>query len=571
MFHESVQHVVAVALICLVFSVSIVISQFPEYAKFLPSPLVCISDGCIIGTTRNGLEGSQYEAFLGLPYAKPPLGKLRFRDTVPVEPWSGNYDGTYERSKCVQKNDARPHSQVEGSEDCLYLNLYRPKYTTDPLPVIFFIHGGRYASGSASMAEYGPERLMDTRKVIVVVIQYRLGVFGFLSTEDSNSPGNYGLKDQSMALRWVQKNIKRFGGDTKRVMIVGHDAGAASVQLHMMSPLSRGTFWKAVSMSGSALSYWNYNIDQERVARRQAAVLGIPEAYKISTDKLVNELRSVDAHELGRSIDRMKYFHVHPTGLYQPVAERYVTNGTFLSKEPRALWVSGKYESVPWVTGFVPNDGAADTLSIITNTTLLQQLNQNSRKFIPRLAGGDSNPRTVQMLKERFFNESSQDRWLTKDNFFRLQNLVTESAIIYPLALSVKQHVAKKNPRKAPVNVYYFNFKGRFSHSYLYSYTREDFGVCHSDELLYLFRNSAVATDFPNGSPEWIMAKGFVDYISKTAHEETVGPTCERDDCQLLEFANSSNAKVPVELNLFNGFDEDLFQFWRTFYRLQGI
>ncbi|XP_058466089.1 juvenile hormone esterase-like [Malaya genurostris] len=514
-----------------------------------------------------------FEAFLGVPYAKPPLGKLRFRDPVPAESWSGHYDGTYERSKCVQKSDARPYSLVEGSEDCLYLNLYRPKvsYITDPLPVIVFIHGGRYASGSASMAEYGPERLMDTRRVLVVVIQYRLGVFGFLSTEDSSSPGNYGLKDQSMALRWVQKNIKRFGGDTKRVMLVGHEAGAASVQLHMMSPLSRGTFSKAVSMSGSALAYWNYNIDQARVARRQAAVLGIPEAYKISTTKLVDELRAVDAIELGRSIDRMKYFHVQPTGLYQPVAERHETNGTFLNKEPRALWVSGKYEQIPWITGFVPNDGAADSLSIITNTTLLEQLNEKSIKFIPRLAGGDASPRTVQMLKERFFNDSSQDNWLTTDNFLRLQDLMTESAIIYPIALGVKQHLSQRNSQRAPVSVYYFNFKGQFSYSYLYTYTREDFGVCHSDELLYLFRNTDVAVDFPTGSPEWIMAKGFVDYISKTAREGIVGPICERTDCQLLEFANSSNSKVPVELNLYNGFDEDLFQFWRTFYRLQGI
>ncbi|XP_055533357.1 juvenile hormone esterase-like [Wyeomyia smithii] len=571
MFNQPTQHVVIVALAWLVSSSRAVISEFPEYTKFPPSPLICIASGCIIGKSRNGLEGNQYEAFFGIPYAKPPLGKLRFRDPVPVEPWDGYYDATYERSKCMQKISAHPLSQVEGSEDCLYLNLYRPKYITDPLPVIFYIHGGSYASGSASAVEYGPERLMGTRKVIVVVIQYRLGAFGFLSTEDKCAPGNYGLKDQNLALRWVQYNIQKFGGDSKRITLVGQSAGGASVQLHMMSPLSRGLFSKAISMSGSALGYWNYNIDQARVARRQAAVLGIPDAYTISNELLIDELRAVDAIELAKSIDRLKYFYVHPTALYQPVVERYVTNTTFMHKEPRALWAAGDYEKIPWVTGFLPNDGAADSLGIISNVTLLEQLNEKSRIFIPRLAGGDSGTRSVQMLKERFFNDSSRERWLTRDNFLNLQDLLTESTMIYPITLSVKQHTAQKSSKRAPVGVYYFNFKGHFSQSYLYTYTREDFGVCHSDELLYLFRNTAFAPDFPSGSPEYVMAKGFVDYIVKTAYEGVVGPTCERDDCQLLEFVNSDNPKAPVELNLYNGFDEDLYQFWRKFYRLQGI
>ncbi|XP_039449690.1 juvenile hormone esterase-like [Culex pipiens pallens] len=544
---------------------------FPEYIKVLPSPLVCLLDGCIIGTTRSALEGYQFEAFFGIPYAKPPLGKLRFKDPVQVESWVGNYDATFERSKCIQKNDARPQSFVEGSEDCLYLNLYRPLHIGEKLPVIVYIHGGSYASGSASFAEYGPERLMDTKKVLVVVIQYRLGVFGFLSTDDISSPGNYGLKDQSMAMRWVQRNIKKFGGDPNRVTLVGQSAGGAAVQMHMMSHLSRGTFQQAVSMSGTALAYWNYNIDQARVARRQAAVLGIPAAYKMSTEKLVETLRWVDAVELGKSIDRLKYFYVHPTALYQPVMERHLTNGTFLSEDPRALWSAGKFQQIPWITGTVPNDGAADSLGIITNVTLLKQLNEMSRKYIPRLAGGDDNAKATQMLKNRFFQDGTDDRWLTANNFLHLQDLLTESTITYPTARSVKQHLALKKNNKSPIGVYYFNFKGRYSQSYSYSYTTNDFGVCHSDELLYLFRNTAVGADFPSGSPEAIMAKSFVEYFVKIAYEGIPGPTCRNKDCQILEFTNSENPKAPVVLSLVNGFNEDMYKFWQKYYSLQGI
>ncbi|KAL1402081.1 hypothetical protein pipiens_019876 [Culex pipiens pipiens] len=317
---------------------------FPQLPIVLPTPLVCIEDGCLIGTTRDALEGSQFDAFFGVPYAKPPVGQLRFRDPVEVEPWDGNYDASFERGKCVQKSDARPMSLVEGGEDCLYLNLYRPQNVREKLPVIFYIHGGSYASGSASFAEYGPERLMDTGKVIVVVIQYRLGVFGFLSTDDSSSPGNYGLKDQSMALRWVQRNIERFGGDPNRVTLVGQSAGGAAVQMHMMSRLSQ-------------------------------------------------------------------------------VAERHLTNGSFLNEEPRALWAAGKYLQVPWITGTVPNDGAADSLGIVTNATLLYELNEKSRAYIPRLAGGVDNADTTPMLKDRFFPDGTDERWLTTHNFLNLQEV----------------------------------------------------------------------------------------------------------------------------------------------------
>ncbi|KAL9700038.1 hypothetical protein quinque_003479 [Culex quinquefasciatus] len=544
---------------------------FPQFPIVLPAPLVCIKDGCLIGTTRDALEGSQFDAFFGIPYAKPPVGRLRFRDPVDVEPWDGNYDASFERGKCVQKSDARPMSLVEGGEDCLYLNLYRPQNVREKLPVIFYIHGGSYASGSASFAEYGPERLMDTGKVIVVVIQYRLGVFGFLSTDDSSSPGNYGLKDQSMALRWVQRNIERFGGDPNRVTLVGQSAGGAAVQMHMMSRLSQGTFQRGVSMSGTALAYWNWNIDQPRLARLQAAVVGVPAAYKISTEQLVEALRRVDAIELGKSIDELKYFHVHPTGLYQPVAERHLTNGSFLHEEPRALWAAGKYQQVPWITGTVPNDGAADSLGIVTNATLLYELNEKSRTYIPRLAGGVDNVNTTPMLKDRFFPDGTDERWLTAQNFLNLQELLTESTITYSTTQSVKQHLALEAPHKAPIGVYYFNYKGRASHSYSYTYTTADFGVVHSDELLYLFRNTAIGADFPVGSPEWIVSKGFVDYFVKIAYGRIPGPTCSAKDCKILEFTNSGNPKAPAALNLINGFDEEMYKFWQKFYSLQGI
>lgn len=287
---------------------------------------------------------------------------------------------------------------------------------------MFFIHGGGYASGYMSMGEYGPERLMDTSKVILVMVQYRLGVFGFLATGDEASPGNYGMKDQVMAMKWVQRNIAHFGGDPTRVTIMGQSVGSASVQLHLMSPLSKGLFSKAVSMSASTLAFWNYYNDPLTLARKQAAAVGIEDAQGISTAHLVESLRKVDAQTLARSIDSLKFFYIHHIALYAPVVEKFVTNESFMIEDPRDLWAAGRYHQVPYVMGFVPNE-AAFTGDIIANNTQLNELNADSRTFISHFAGVDTNPLSVQMLKDTFFPDGTNDRWLTDDNLFELQEV----------------------------------------------------------------------------------------------------------------------------------------------------
>lgn len=166
----------------------------------------------------------------------------------PVEPttWFNVRDASIPKSDCIQKNSLLSGAPVSGSEDCLYLNLYRPLRPATQsnvlLPVIVYIHGGAFFSGSPHPALLGPQYFMNTGQVIFVAMAYRLGAFGFLSTGDKYSPGNYGLKDQTMALRWVQRNVRRFGGNPLSVTIMGVSAGAASVHMHMMSPLSKGEF-----------------------------------------------------------------------------------------------------------------------------------------------------------------------------------------------------------------------------------------------------------------------------------------------------------------------------------------
>ena len=200
-------------------------------------------------------------AFLGIPYAAPPVGELRFRAPRPVEPWPGPYEAIVHGPDCVQAPYpqgsfyARDESR-EQSEDCLYLNVWTAATAQeDRLPVLVWIHGGALTRGSGSITTYDGARLAR-KGVVVVTINYRLGPFGYLAhpalSADSERgvSGNYGVLDQLAALRWVRDNIASFGGDPARVTVFGESAGSWSVNSLMATPLAEGLFGGAIGQSG---------------------------------------------------------------------------------------------------------------------------------------------------------------------------------------------------------------------------------------------------------------------------------------------------------------------------------
>ncbi len=214
--------------------------------------------GKVHGKTIN--EG-KVRAFLGLPYAAPPVGDLRWKAPEPPAKWKGVRDATKFGGHCFQGhiyNDMTFPDAGE-SEDCLYLNVYTPAdaKSKSKLPVMFWIHGGGYSGGSASEPRHNGDYL-PTKSVVLVTINYRLAVFGFLATEDlgkeaNGAAGNYGLMDMVAALQWVKANIKKFGGNPDNVTIFGESAGSTAVSTLMASPLAMGLFQKAIGESGSAL------------------------------------------------------------------------------------------------------------------------------------------------------------------------------------------------------------------------------------------------------------------------------------------------------------------------------
>jgi hypothetical protein len=202
---------------------------------------VAVAQGLLRGTTKTTRGGRSFGAFEGIPFAQPPLGELRFKAPVPVQSWQGVKDATKPHNICPQRDIYRRSTVIEGNEDCLYLNVYTPQLnnTASRFPVMIFFHGGGWLCGGGNSLWYGPDILLD-RDVILVVTNYRLGPLGFLSTGDAACPGNNGMKDQNLAMRWVKDNVAAFGGDPEKITIFGESAGGASAQLHMMSPLSKG-------------------------------------------------------------------------------------------------------------------------------------------------------------------------------------------------------------------------------------------------------------------------------------------------------------------------------------------
>ncbi|XP_063618830.1 juvenile hormone esterase-like [Cydia splendana] len=233
--------------------------------------VVEVNEGTLEGTYEQNEYGGSFYSFKGIPYALPPVGDLRFKAPLPPTSWQGVRSAKEVGSDCYQ---VTPSSLAVGSEDCLYLNVYTPDLNpTELLPVMFWIHGGGFFSGNGGDMEYGPEFLVR-RDVVYVAFNYRLDILGFLALDIEEVPGNAGLKDQVAALRWVQNNIRKFGGDPDKVTIFGESAGGASVTYHLISPMSKGLFKRAIAQSGSPISLWPRILEPREKAITLARKLG---------------------------------------------------------------------------------------------------------------------------------------------------------------------------------------------------------------------------------------------------------------------------------------------------------
>ncbi|XP_064130087.1 liver carboxylesterase 1-like isoform X1 [Loxodonta africana] len=325
-------------------------------------PVVDTVHGKVLGKFVS-LEGfaQPVAVFLGIPFAKPPLGSLRFAPPQPVESWSFVKNATSYPPMCSQdafseemtwdfitnRNETIPH---KFSEDCLYLNIYTPAdlRRKSRLPVMVWIHGGGLMVGGASM--YDGLALSAHEDVVVVTIQYRLGIWGFFSTGDEHSPGNWGLLDQVAALHWVQENIANFGGNPGSVTIFGESAGGASVSVLVLSPLAKNLFHRAISESGVALSIGLVKNESRSAAEKFAILAGC----KTTTSAvMVHCLRQKTEEELLETSLKMKFLSLDLLG---DPRESYpflpiVVDGMLLPKTPEEIMAEKKFNTIPYIVG----------------------------------------------------------------------------------------------------------------------------------------------------------------------------------------------------------------------------
>ncbi|XP_069739001.1 acetylcholinesterase [Phaenicophaeus curvirostris] len=306
---------------------------------------------------------SRAAAFLGIPYAEPPLGPLRFRPPQPPRPWDGVLDASGHRHACYQAVDTmfpgfggsemwNPNREM--SEDCLYLNVWVPSpRPVVPVPVLVWIYGGGFYSGAASLDVYDGRYLSSSENVVVVSMNYRVGALGFLALPGHpEAPGNVGLMDQRLALRWVQANIGAFGGDAGAVTVFGESAGAASVGLHLLAPASRRLFRRAVLQSGSPNGPWATVGATE--GRRRAATLAklVGCANPANETELLACLRAKTPPELVEQEASV----LPQQGVFR-FAFVPVVDGDFLVDTPEALLAAGGGAEAEVLLGAVQDEG----------------------------------------------------------------------------------------------------------------------------------------------------------------------------------------------------------------------
>uniref|UniRef100_A0A1B0DPS2 carboxylesterase n=1 Tax=Phlebotomus papatasi TaxID=29031 RepID=A0A1B0DPS2_PHLPP len=466
---------------------------------------------------------------------------------------------------CIQKNVLIPTPIVVGSEDCLYLNVYRPRTEEgliyeEKLPVMIFIHYGGLFTGGITTLLLGPEYFMETGSVILVLMQYRLGSFGFLSTGDSECPGNFGFKDQRMAMKWVKDYIENFDS-----------AGALSVHMHMLSPLSKGLFHRAIVQSGSAIAPYNFPVsDPLEQAREQAKVLKVPNAENLNSSKIIEELRKVDAITLVESSDKMKFWSVDPLVLFRTAIEPAGPTA-FMSENPIDIVMRGNYKHVPWMTGVVTNEGTVRATTILNNSTDLKDLNDRFDELMPKLMEINATKEELAVfwpkVKNFYFDGKS---YVSNSNWQRFVDIFSHRSFYHPFYRTVKAYTSYADIKKNPIYLYKFAYRGNYSYSVLFSGTTKYYGVSHCDDLVYLFTSPAI---FPARHSEGsvdekmkdIMVRTFTAFaISGRPKEWTAVPTCQKYTfkpiCHYQQFSNSSDGKIQIDTS--QDFDMAAVKLW---------
>ncbi|CAH0398195.1 unnamed protein product [Chilo suppressalis] len=443
-------------------------------------PIVRVSQGLLRGSWKVSAKGRNYASFQGIPYARPPVGKYRFREPQQHKPWSGTWDATRPLSACIQYDPSQ--KQIIGSENCLFVNVYTPNpNAAGSLPVLVFIHGGAFMYGSGGL--YDPSPLMD-RDMVVVTFNYRLGPMGFLSTGDEAAPGNAGLKDQAAALRWVRDNVMMFGGNPNSVTLTGCSAGGASVHYHYLSPLSKGLFARGVAFSGSAFASWTHAVKPAQKARTLASIVGCPTT---TNREMVDCLKYRPAEVVVNAMIEMFDWKVHMFTPFTPTAEPAGVREPFLSQYPFHAAMGGTMQRVPLITSVTAEEGLYPAAAYLTDPSYLvelesrwAQLASNIFEFNDTLPASQ-HAAVAAKIKQTYLGGNP----VSMETFPKLVQALGDRLFNVDVGKLAQIHALRSGQ---PVYVYRFAHRGSASLSNLLAENNGNYGVSHADDVLQVLK-----------------------------------------------------------------------------------
>ncbi|XP_051831023.1 carboxylesterase 3-like isoform X2 [Antechinus flavipes] len=464
----------------------------PAEGQEAAGPEVMTQFGRVRGkqVTVKGTE-HRVDVFLGIPFAKPPLGAGRFSPPQPAEPWEGVRDATTFPPMCLQelertdlmKNTLDGKQQLFPiSEDCLYLNIYTPasRHKKAKLPVMVWFHGGAFVIGTASSYDGSP--LSAYEEIVVVTVQYRLGFQGFLSTGDKIAPGNWGFLDLVAALQWVQSNIAHFGGDPNCVTISGQSAGGMSVSALVLSPMTKGLFHKAITQSG-VLTTSGIITDHPQSTFHEIARLFGCEGSDSAT--LFQCLQTKENMIFNRKLSIL------------PLIQATV-DGVFLPKFPEELLLEKKFPRIPYLLGVNNHEFGY----MIPSAWMILNLKDGMKKesaftFLKRMANTflDTPPELIHLIIDEYIGNHTDP--------LAIQDAVMDMFGDVIILLQVLKVSNNHRDSGAPVYLYEFQHRPSTFDKIKPAYVKAD----HSAELTFVFGGPFMADErsmlaFPDSTEE---------------------------------------------------------------------
>lgn len=473
-----------------------------ESAPRVETPL-----GTIEGVIDKSINGRRFFSFEGVPYARPPVGKYRFKEPVPPKPWEGTWQAKT-KHVCLQYDHfsltANP-DPVIGQEDCLYLNVYTPDLNPKKkLNVIVYIHGGAFIFGSGQM--YQSHILMD-RDVVYVSLNYRLGPLGFLSTEDDVVPGNNGLRDQIMALTWVKNNIKYFGGDPESITLFGMSAGGASVHFHYLTPKSRGLFTRGISQSGCMLAPWVLMENPLERAKEVANLLGCTSKDSVS---MVDCMRKRPGKQVVATVGNMQPYLFNPFSPFGAVVDGEWASDPVLPKHPYQLLTEKKVFDAPWIASLTLDEGLYPGYDFYEEKEL-KYIENNWNAVLPHILHYNytidikEHDRVSQMIRKEYLGNKKLDR----ETYHDLIDAIGDRLFKVDVDKCIK---LQSKATRSSIYQYLFAYRGAHSWSEFRRGIEEDvvfLGVSHADDTPYVLFEHDMNTQTTENDRK--MSKIFLD------------------------------------------------------------